>query len=188
MSTATLPRTWTYEDLFDLPDDGKRYEIIDGELFELPSPTLDHATAVMDLIALLLPVVDALGGRIFTAPLDVFMAGGNPVQPDIIVLLPERLVQMTTRGIEGPPNLLIEVQGPSSAEHDRVTKRRLYARGGVTEYWLVDPETRTIEVLVLDGEVYRTLIRVGGNDSVRSTVLPNLSFAAPAVFAASMSR
>jgi Uma2 family endonuclease len=64
--------TWTYEDLFSLPDDGTRYEIIEGELHAMPSPSWDHATTIMNLIGLLLPVISAIGGRIATAPLDVF--------------------------------------------------------------------------------------------------------------------
>jgi DNA-binding NarL/FixJ family response regulator len=86
MATTTYRKTWRYEDLFDLPDDGKRYEIIDGALFEMPAPNRDHATAIINLIALLLPTVRALGGQIFTAPFDVFMPGADPVQPDIMVV------------------------------------------------------------------------------------------------------
>jgi Uma2 family endonuclease len=188
MATTTATKTWTYSDLFTLPDDGKRYEIIDGELFKIPSPSLDHATAVMNLILLLAPIVDKLGGRIFTAPVDVFVAGGDPVQPDIMVLLPERRGLMTTRGIEGPPSLLIEVVSRSNIAHDRVTKRRLYAIGGVPECWLGDPESRTIEIIALDGDTYRTLIRAKGNEVVRSSVLPDLSFSVSAAFAASLPR
>ena len=80
--------TWTYEDLFSLPDDGRRYEIIEGQLHEMPAPNLVHATVVMNLITLLLPIVSSPNGRLFTAPLDVFFQGADPVQPDIIVILP----------------------------------------------------------------------------------------------------
>jgi Uma2 family endonuclease len=174
--------TWTYEDLLALPDDGRRWEIIDGELYELTAPNLYHATVIMNLIAQFLPVVTAIGGRIFTAPVDVFFGGANPVQPDIMVLLPDRLGLMAMRGLEGPPDILVEVLSPSNPEHDRIRKRALYARGGVREYWLVSPEAASIEVLVLDGASYRTHARAAGDEPVTSTVLPDLSFPASAVF------
>ena len=75
MAIAKAPGTWTYEDLLSLPDDGKRYEIIEGELYEMPSPSWDHSTIVMNLIALLLPIISGLGGQLRTAPLDVFFGG-----------------------------------------------------------------------------------------------------------------
>jgi Uma2 family endonuclease len=185
MATTTPARTWTYDDLFGLPE-GKRYEIIGGALYEMPAPSLDHAATVMNLIALLLPVVTSLGGRIFTAPVDVFVADGQPVQPDIMVLLPRSLGLMSKRGLEGAPDLLVEILSPSNPEHDRIRKRALYARGRVPEYWLVSPEAATIEVLVLEGDVYRTLVRAGGDEPVRSVVLPELSFLASAVFASAI--
>jgi Uma2 family endonuclease len=181
--TVTKPAgTWRYEDLFDLPDDGRRYEIIDGELFEMTAPGLDHAIAVANLMALFLPMVTALGGRIFTAPVDVFFAGANPVEPDLMILLPNRLPLMSKRGIEGAPSLLVEVLSPSNPEHDRIRKRALYARGGVPEYWLVSPEAASIEVLILDGDLYRTHMRAAGDEAVTSPSLPGLSFPASAAF------
>jgi Uma2 family endonuclease len=183
MSTATLPRTWTYEDLLALPDDGKRYEIIDGELFEMPSPTFEHATAIINLIALCLPVVTSLGGLIRTAPLDVFMAGANPVQPDIVILLPDRLHLIRSRGVEGPPNVVMEVLSPWNPGHDRVRKRVLYARAGVDEYWLVSPEAAIIEILAREGDAFHLFLRAGGDEPVRSKVLDQLTFPASAVFA-----
>jgi Uma2 family endonuclease len=139
--------TWAYPDLAALPDDQTRYEIIDGELFEMPSPTLAHAKAIMALIRLLLPLLDRLGGTLFTAPLDVFFAGADPVQPDLVALLPGSRARPVRRGVEGPPDLLIEVLSPSNRAHDQVRKRELYARGGVREFWIVDPEQRVIEVV-----------------------------------------
>ncbi len=139
--------TWAYPDLAALPDDQTRYEIIDGELFEMPSPASAHAMAIMALIRLLLPVVDRLRGRFMTAPLDVFFPGADPVQPDLLVLLPDGPDRIVRRGVEGPPDLIIEVLSPTNRAHDQVRKRELYARGGVREYWIVDPEQRVIEVI-----------------------------------------
>ena len=173
---------WTYEDLLRLRGEGGRYEVIDGELYELPGANWDHATAVISLIAILLPAARSVNALIRTAPLDVFIPGTDPVQPDVLVLMPDQLDLVSRRGVEGAPALVIEVLSPSNPEHDRVRKRAVYARGGVREYWLVDPGARTIEVLVLDGGEYGTHARAGGDDLVTSTVLPGLSFPASEAF------
>src|SRR5689334_12758548 len=91
MATRQPEHYWTYEDLFDLPDDGKRYEIIEGVLYEMPAPLAAHAIILMNLVQYVLaPVVWALGGKVLTAPLDVFLRDANPVQPDLLVLLPDQ--------------------------------------------------------------------------------------------------
>ena len=173
---------WTYDDLFNLPDDGKHYEIVDGELYELPRRGSDHGLVIMNLIILLVPIADQLGGRLLTAPLDVFLPGADPVQPDIFLLTADQFHLISKRGIEGPPALVIEVLSLSNPEHDRITKRALYARGGVPEYWLVSPEAATIEVLVLEGAAYRTHVRAGNDEPVTSTLLPDFSFPSSAAF------
>lgn len=180
--------TWRYEDLFELPDDGRRWEIIDGALDELPSPKLADGSAVVNLILLLGPVVAALGGRLFTAPLDVFFPGADPVVPDLLVVLPDRVGFLRTRGVDGPPDLAIEVLSPANRRHDAVTKRRLYARGGVREYWLVDPEAAAVEVLTLAGDEDRSHLVATGADVVTSPLLPGLAFPAAAVFASELPR
>jgi Uma2 family endonuclease len=81
------------------------------------------------------------------------------------------------------PSLLLEVLSPSNPQHDRLRKRALYARAGVREYWIVSPEAAVVEVLVLEGDKYRTLVRASADELVTSLVLPDLTFAASAVFA-----
>jgi Uma2 family endonuclease len=175
--------TWTYEDLFLLPDDGRRYEIIEGELYEMPAPNLVHATVVMNLVALLLPIVSSLDGRLFTAPLDVFFQGADPVQPDIVVILPGWSGNLPLRGPEGAPDLLIEVLSPANRGHDLLTKRALYARAGVREYWIVDPASRVVEILALDRDAFHTVQRASGDDAVTSALLEDATFPLAAIFA-----
>lgn len=182
MTVTNEARQWTYEDLFSLPDD-KRYEIIDGELYEMPGANSDHAIAIANVIAVLLPVVRRLAGRVLTAPLDVFLLGANPVQPDVLVLLPDQLDLISRRGIEGAPALVVEVLSPSNPAHDRVRKRDLYARAGMREYWIVSPEAAIVEVLALEGGAYRLHVRAGGDETVTSSLLPELTFPASALFA-----
>ena len=93
---------WTYDDLLRLPEDGKRYEIVEGMLI-MPSPLFVHAQAIANLIGILLPIVRRIGGRWFTAPLDVFFPGADPVQPDLVVLLPGGAAKPVRRGIDGTP-------------------------------------------------------------------------------------
>ena len=168
--------TWAYPDLAALPGDQTRYEIIDGELFEMPSPTSVHALAIAALVRLLMPVLDRLGGLWLTAPLDVFFAGADPVQPDLLVLLPGSRARVVRRGVEGPPDLLIEVLSPSNRAHDQVRKRQLYARGGVREYWIVDPEQRMIEVMDGRGVTVHRL-EAGSEPVLRSPLLGELAVA-----------
>lgn len=180
---VTNPRgLFRYEDLLTFPDDGQRYEIIDGELYVLPSPWFAHANTIANLLLLFLPIRSHVA-YLLTGPLDVFFSGADPVEPDIMVLMPDRGSLVSKRGIECAPNLLIEVLCPFNPRHDLITKRALYARGGVPEYWLVDPSAATIEVLVLAGAVYRTHVRAAGDMPVTSTVLPSLTFPASAAFA-----
>lgn len=183
MATQQQPRTWTYDDLLALPDDGKRYEIIDGELYEMPAANTEHAMIIMTLILRVFgPLTDTLGIQCFTAPVDVFLRGAGPVQPDLFVLLPDQVGLMSRRGIEGPPALVVEVLSPSNPERDRIVKRAAYARGGVREYWLVSPEAAIVEILALDGDRYRTHARVAGDEPLSSLVLPAIAAPAGVIF------
>jgi Uma2 family endonuclease len=175
--------TWTYEDLLSLPDDGKRYEIIEAELYEMPPPNAYHAVTLINLLFLLGPVVGAIGGRIFTAPFDVFFPGANPVQPDVVVTLADLGKRLRRSGFHGTPDLVVEVLSPSNRVHDVLTKRALYARAGVREYWIVDPEKRTVEVLNLDRDAMRTTRIASGDEAVASPLLNGASFSLAAIFA-----
>lgn len=182
MTSSTTRTDWTYERLATLPADGQRYEIIAGELFAMPSPNSAHAIVVANLFFFLAQVVRALGGRVFTAPIDLFLPDADPVQPDLLVLLPEQLALISRRGVEGPPALVVEILSPSNPDHDRIRKRRLYAQAGIPEYWLVDPERHAISVLVLVGSDYGTHRHATRAMLVTSTVLPALTFPADQAF------
>ncbi|HEU0116737.1 MAG TPA: Uma2 family endonuclease, partial [Thermomicrobiales bacterium] len=173
---------WTYEDLRALPDDGKRYEIIEGDLFELPTPTLPHASAIMNLIMLAAPLIEALGGRIFTGPLDVFLRDADVVEPDIVAVLPGSRAALAQRGIEGAPDFIVEVISPECRGHDELTKRTLYALAGVQEYWLVDPHARSLNILTLDQDALHTYGTFAAEAMVRSPLL-EATFPVASVFA-----
>lgn len=174
---------WTFAELSALPDDGRRYETLDGMLAELPRPDGYHAAAVADLIGLLLPAAQQAGGRLFPSTTLVFVPGGDPVQPDLSLVLPGGPAWISVRGIEGPPDLIVEVMAPSTRVHDLLTKRTLYGRSGVREYWIADQAARTLELSTLTGDALHSRGVFAGDDIVASSLLPGLAFPAAAVFA-----
>lgn len=174
---------WRYEDLFSLPDDGRRYEIVEGALYEMPASSVDHMTTMLNLVLLLAPVIQSLGGRMFFAPLDVFFLGADPVQPDILVLLPGWQGRLPQRGAEGAPDLLIEILNPSNRGHDLLTKRALYARAGVQEFWIVDPAGLTVEMLTLDRDAFHGGQTASGEDIIPSPLMGDALFPLAQIFA-----
>jgi Uma2 family endonuclease len=163
-------KVWTYDDLLQLPDDGTRYEIIDGELFVMSSPSVTHQRVLGRLHLAFHEQIQQRGqGEVFLAPLDVIMSPTRVVEPDLIVVRPNNRGILKTR-IEGIPDLLLEILSPSNHKHDVVTKRRLYARARVPEYWIVDPDAQTIEVLELveGGLTYRQHGWYGPGDHTKS--------------------
>jgi Uma2 family endonuclease len=143
----------TYDDLFSFPNDGLRRELIDGELIVSPSPRVRHQEIVGVLFnALWNHVHDHGGGRVFVAPLDVLLSDMNVLEPDIFFVAESQLEIITEPNIKGVPALVIEVL--SDPRIDRVRKRDVYARFGVPEYWIVDPDADRVETYRLRGEAY----------------------------------
>ena len=169
--TKPAPGQWRYEDLFALPEDGRRYEIIEGTLIELPRVSWAHASVVANLLPIFGRIAQGLGGKIVTAPLDVFFPGADPVQPDILVVLPDGKARPSRRGLDGAPDLVVEVISPSHRGHDLLTKRSLYAQAGVREYWLIDPDARRIDVLALERDALHLVQSATDDDLVRSHLL-----------------
>src|SRR5689334_9376576 len=113
MAVTHRDAPWTYDDLAVLPDDGQRREIIEGTLYEMTGPNGAHILTVSNLVMLLLPLVQRVGGLLITAVADVFFAGADPVEPDIAVILAGGAV-FSPRGIEGAPDLIVEVMSPGN--------------------------------------------------------------------------
>ena len=140
-----LRSDWTVEMVRGLPDDGNRYEVIDGALLVSPAPTMLHQRAVRELVTLLLPYVNTIGLELFFAPTAVTWSATTEVQPDLLVL--PRLAGRQAERFEdvGVLDLAIEIISPSTVRTDRFTKRREYQRRNVPEYWIVDPASRSVE-------------------------------------------
>lgn len=146
----TKPRRirWTWAEFARLPDqEGRRVEVIDDELYVTPSPTTGHQRVVMRLIRVLDPFVREHDlGEILPGPIDVIFAEGDYLAPDLVFVRRDRLGLVSDRGIEGPPDLAVEILLPSTAGRDRGLKRDRYRLYGVAEYWVVDPASETVEV------------------------------------------
>jgi Uma2 family endonuclease len=164
---ATDRTLLTYEDYAALPDDGRRYEVHDGQLSVTPSPGTRHQIVSANLGDLLRAHVKQRAlGLVLYAPLDVVLADTTIVQPDLVFIDASRASVASARGIEGAPTLAVEIISPSTPRIDRVTKRQLYARYGVAFYWIVDPEARAIEAYELAEGTYRLVTRAAGRASV----------------------
>lgn len=164
---------WTYKDYALLPGDEHRYEIINGVLFMAPSPNEWHQTTVGRLFRFLAAYVEDNGrGRVYMAPFDVELAHDVIVQPDVLVVLNEHRERITMSRIIGAPDVVIEVSSPGTVSYDRREKQDAYARAGVPEYWVVDPATHTVDVLVLERGTFSSQGIFEGPARLPSRVLP----------------
>ena len=146
MHMLNAQREWTVDDLQDMPDDGNRYEIIDGELFVSPSPILPHQEAIALLHRLLTDYLRVQRiGHAFFAPADISYSRTTVVQPDVFVVPLVNGRRPNTFLAAGRLLIAAEVSSPSTARLDRVKKRALFRREGVAEYWIVDLDARTFE-------------------------------------------
>lgn len=179
---------FTYEDYKSLPYvERQRFELLEGALIPMaPSPGFAHQSASLELAARLHLFARKRGvGTVLEAPFDVVL--GEPgeeqvVQPDILFVAKERQPIIHEDGIHGAPDLVVEVISPSTQEKDRVFKRRLYAKYGVTEYWIVDPDARTIEVLALGQRGYERAGLYHKGETLESSLLPGLHIALNEIF------
>src|SRR5207248_1360201 len=122
-------------------DDGKRREIIDGQLYVTPSPNTKHQTASINLSGMLWTYLKMHPiGRVFAAPFDTVFSDFDVVEPDLLYISRERLSVLTEKHVRGAPDLVVEILSPGTRRTDEKIKRKLYERFDVLEYWIVDPE------------------------------------------------
>lgn len=163
----------TYEDYVTLPNDGRRYEILEGELAVTPAPSPKHQAVLGHLFVLLYGFVVPSGmGRVFVAPIDVILSATTVVQPDLVYVARERENLITQRGIEGPPDLVVEILSSTTSRADRTTKLQLYGRHGVQHYLLIDPDAETLEACRLEGGAYTVTAALSGSVTFEPSWLP----------------
>jgi Uma2 family endonuclease len=169
---ASIPLS--YAAYAEIPADGQRWEFLDGEVFVTPAPSPAHQFAVLRLGRFLEDNLAAFGDDAiaFISPIDVILNDSEIVQPDVVVA---RRAQVSSRGIEGAPPLLVEVVSPTRPGLDREIKARRYAANGVTRFWLADPVARTMECFRLVAAEYQMTASAGGNALLDISDLPGLS-------------
>lgn len=160
-----IGRELDFEDLYNTPDDGNRYEILDSALVMTPAPSRSHQLAMLNVAVLLREPARAAGFQVFPAPFAWRIGPGQVPEPDVIVAAPEAT---TERAVEGPPVLVVEVLSPTGRVRDLEAKRRVYAQGGASWYWIVDPGIPSVTVLRLAGEAYEHVAHVEGGDIYES--------------------
>ena len=166
----------SYADLQRMPDDGRQYELYDGEVRVVPSPTNRHQVVLQNLVVVFLEYAKEHGGRLLFAPSDVVFTQYNVIQPDLLYFSEARrhMVQLD-KPTDVPPDLTVEVLSPGTSAHDRGRKQATCARFGVREYWIVDPLGETIEVFVLEDNAYRLAQDSGLANPAPAVALPTIA-------------
>ncbi len=173
---------FTYEDYLNTPDD-KRYELLDGELVMPPAPgELHQSVSGMLGWKLVQFAVENRLGRVYHAPFDVVLSNTDVVQPDLIFVSNERADIITPANIQGAPDLVVEILSPSTAARDKTFKRSLYARHGITEYWMVDLTERTIIVLRLGERGFEVVNTYGEGETLTSPTLQGFTLSLNEIF------
>lgn len=177
-------RRFTIHDLDAMPEDGNRYELLNGVITMAAAPTWKHQLVSRAIFRLIDRWVEehSLGDTLF-APVDVVLDDENVLQPDIIFIDEAHLPSVRGGRVYGAPQLIVEVLSPTSRNRDSVEKPMHYALAGAAEYWLVDPQLETISVFTLIDSLY--VERPRGEDAlIHSAVLSGLVINPPDIFTA----
>ena len=181
MNTAVK---FTYEEYRTLPENGRQYQVIDGDLIMSPAPKTWHQKVLLRILFALMDFLRSRRcGEVFCAPLDLILSEENVVQPDIVYISNERRGIIFRDGLRGTPDLCVEILSPSNRDLDLNAKRLLYAKYGLPELWIVDPDANTLMLYRLQEDCQAPLKVLGANDTLTSPSLPGFSLALSAVFA-----
>jgi Uma2 family endonuclease len=171
------------DDIWDTPDDGKRYEVIDGALYVTPPPGWGHQRSLHKLSYLVTRHVYENGlGEVSQAPVGVKLDDENGIEPDLIFISNERRHIIVERGVHGAPDLVVEVLSPRTQSRDRGVKMRRYAAAGVPHYWLLNYRRPELEAYRLRGDHYELVGRYHPGDVFRPELFPGLEIAIDAIF------
>ena len=174
-ATQELPipekERYTYDDYQELPE-GAPYELIRGQLVMTPAPSVHHQRIVATLFRHLDAFVDdTQSGEVLFAPTDVRLDDDTVVQPDVLFVAAEHADQVGTQEIEGAPDVVMEVVSPTNSHHDLLVKKQIYEQHGVPEYWIIDPDSRTVEVYRNTDEGFAQHARAVETGTVTSALL-----------------
>lgn len=175
-------KRYTYEDYLKTPED-ERYELIEGELLMTPAPIPNHQRISRRIEFMLEKFVTENDlGEVFDAPCDVYLDDENVVQPDILFISKERLDIIGEKNIQGAPDLMIEIISENTAYRDLVQKKKLYARFGVKEYWIVISEEESIEIYILKDNTYTLYKAYNKDDTLESPYFKDLKISLNRIF------
>ena len=183
MQTATIDKSkaWTVDDFLQLEESNLPCELINGELFMSPAPSLIHQITCGNLYDLLKAYARVSGGFTAFSPIDIYFDSKNVFQPDLVYVKKENLAILAERGLNGAPDLVVEIISPSNGFKDRNQKKNLYQKFGVKEYWIIDPGNRTIEIYDFAmGE--NPALYLADEGTVTSNLLPGISFSFAELF------
>lgn len=182
MTAIITKKKTTYADYVKI-DDNNRYEIFNGELRMVPAPSTGHQAVSRNLEFLVWNFVNEKGlGEVFDAPIDVIFDEDEVYQPDIVFIRSDKQGIIKRDAIHGVPDLIMEIVSPSSVFYDTVDKREIYRKYGVSEYWLIFPDEKAIEVFILEKGEYLEFCRFKKNGCVRSKVLEGLKIHSKDIF------
>lgn len=174
MTATRLKRKLGYEDFARIPADGKRYEVLDGELYVTPAPSPMHQRWSKRLLRRLEDYFEPRSlGEVFDAPIDLILAEHDIVEPDLLIVAnPD---QISKRGIEGVPLMVVEILSPSTRAQDRAVKMRRYAECGIPHYWIADPDAETLECFRLERGAYRLVAEASAPATLAHPDWPDLT-------------
>lgn len=177
--------TWNYARWEKLPEDGNRYEVIDGVLYMTTAPSFFHQWIVQQFVRFIgIPAMDAGLAFCTFAPIGLLMPGCDPVQPDFVIVRKDNAAIIHDGRIRGVPDLLVEVLSPGNAANDEEVKLKAYARAGVPEYAIVDPRDRTLRHYRLDApDRYGAPAVFRERETVTFDCVPSLGLSVAALFA-----
>lgn len=180
---ATKTKLVTYDDYRDLPNDGKRYEIIGGELFMTPAPGTEHQRILGKLYNSVSTLIENKNiGEIFMAPVDVILSMTDVVQPDLVFISKEREQIVTKKNIVEAPDLVVEILSENTKTVDRNRKKDLYEKYKVKEYWIVDPAEMQVDQFVLQDGQFILQSTLEKYDTLTSTIIEDLSMNLDKIF------
>lgn len=185
MSPQSQKAKFTYEDYLLFPDDGKRHELIDGEHYMTPAPSIKHQRISVNLCTILKNFLKRnKRGVVYTAPCDVILSDLDVVEPDLLFISAARTSIITEKNIQGAPDLVIEILSETTRKTDEVIKRKLYERYGVREYWIVDPELEIVKVYRMTEQGYTRVAELNreAGDALVTPLLPSLQISLAEIF------
>ncbi|MEW6171990.1 MAG: Uma2 family endonuclease [Bacillota bacterium] len=179
---STAEKTYTYEDYRKLPE-GAPYQLVGGELVLTPAPGTYHQIISFNLgLAMGNIVVSKRLGRILFAPIDVYLEETETYQPDIIFIARERMEIIEPARINGAPDLVAEILSPTTAYYDLRKKYKVYEKCGVSEYWIVDPEEKSVQIFLLKEGKFALDQEAATQGTVTSRVIEGFTISLETIF------